>query len=243
MKELKLADFDGVAFDFEGTLVDTVPIHHGTRMEAFSKHGFGHITSEQHELATTYGSSHFDVIGGTLYAAGEIDDAVPFHQNQTVLDIIDTKKALFKIEATKGFKAIPGAIKFVEAIAPHFHGKMAVVTSSEEEFIFPFIERYNLGKYFPKDLVIGHESVVGENLNVKPSGDPYLLAMRRLGINNLLVFEDTVPGVASAKRAKATVVALGFDRANYGLFQKGGLEYEPDLVVRDYAEATKLLGL
>lgn len=50
MTEFKLTDFDAVAFDLEGTLADTMPTHHSTRLVAFEQHGFGHVTHEQHEL-------------------------------------------------------------------------------------------------------------------------------------------------------------------------------------------------
>ena len=243
MTEFKLTDFDAVAFDLEGTLADTIPTHHSTRAQAFEQHGFGHITSEQHELGSTYGSSHFDITGGILHAAGEIAANVPFESNQAVIDVITTKGSLFKIAAATGFDAMPRAVDFISAIAPHFIGKMAIVTSSEEEFIFPFIERYGLDQYFPNEHVIGHESVISESLEVKPSGDPYLLIIRRLLSKKLLVFEDTVSGVASAKKAGATVFALGFEPQNNHLFRTSRLEYPPDAVVANYDEAALLLGI
>lgn len=243
MTEFTLSYFDAVAFDLEGTLADTIPTHHSTRKEAFRQHGYGHITKEQHDLGPTYGSSHHDILGGILYAAGEIDSTVPFDQNQAVLDVIATKGELFKARASEGFEAMPGAIAFVKAIAPYFVGKMAIVTSSEEEFIYPFIERFSLEEHFPHEHIIGHESVVAEGLGVKPSGDPYKLGMRRLDAGRLLVFEDTVPGVMSAKRAGATVIALGFDAKSNELFRAGQLEYPPDAVVASYAEAAKLLNI
>jgi beta-phosphoglucomutase-like phosphatase (HAD superfamily) len=240
---LNLNNFDAVAFDFEGTLADTIPTHHATRIEAFRQHGFGYITREQHEMGSTYGSSHFDIVGGILYAAGEIDNKIPFHKNQIVLDVIDTKRHLFKIAADEGFDAIPGAIDFLKAITSPFIGQLAIVTSSEEEFVSPFLKRYGLSTYFSQQLIIGHESVITEGLQVKPSGDPYLLATRRMHANNMLVFEDTVSGVESAKKANTTVIALGFDNQNKILFEKGNLQYSPDAVVNNYQGAIKLLGL
>jgi len=241
MDTLRLTDFDAIAFDLEGTLADTIPMHHKARLAAFEQHGFGYITQEQHELGPTYGSTTSDIAGGILFAAGEIDSDSLFAQNKIVMDITTTKGGLFKAAAAKGFNAMPGAIDFVRTIMPHFVGKAAIVTSSKEEFIFPFIERYNLTSYFPRYYIIGHESVIAEDLEVKPSGDPYCLAMRRLDISKLLVFEDTVPGVASAKKAGATVVALGFDKQNYHLFRNTKLEYPPDAIVADYSEAAALL--
>lgn len=243
MATFKITDFDGIAFDLEGTLADTIPTHHASRMRAFEQHGFGHITRAQHELGSTYGSSHTDILGGILYAAGEIDNSTPFHQNQKVLGIVATKRGLFKAAAAKGFDAMSGAIDFIETIAPYFVNKTAIVTSSEEEFIFPFIERYNLGRHFPPEHVIGHESVMAAGLEVKPSGDPYVLGKQRLSAKNLLVFEDTVPGVAAAKRAGATVIALGFDVHNDNLFRSSQLEYPPDAIVASYDEAASLLGI
>ena len=241
MHTLKLTDFEAVAFDLEGTLADTIPSHHDARIVAFEQHGFGHITREQHELGPTYGSSTPAIVGGILHAAGEIDSDVPFAENQTEVDIMTTRDELFKTTAAKGFNAMPGAIDFVRAIAPHFAGKMAIVTSSAEEFIFPFLERYDLLQYFSEDHIIGLESVVVEGLEGKPSGDPYRLAMRRLGATRLLVFEDTAPGVAAAKKAGATVIALGFDAPNSRLFKSAQLEYSPDVAVADYDEAAAVL--
>jgi beta-phosphoglucomutase-like phosphatase (HAD superfamily) len=243
MVELKLTDFDGVAFDLEGTLADTIPTHHSTRLQAFEQHGFGNITREQHELGPTYGSSYLDIIGGILLAAGEIDAHIPFQQNKTVLDVVATKGQLFKAAAAKGFDAMPGAIDFVREMATHFAGRMAIVTSCEEEFISPFLDRYDLSQYFPGEHIIGHESVIAEGLEVKPSGDPYTLGMRRLHAKDLLVFEDTASGVASAKKAGATVIALEFDMQNSKLFKTGRLEYPPDAVVATYDEAAVLLGV
>jgi beta-phosphoglucomutase-like phosphatase (HAD superfamily) len=243
MMQLSLTAFDAVAFDVEGTLANTIPVHHSTRHAAFAQHGFGHITPEQHALGPTYGSSHSDILGGILHAAGVIDKAVPFHENPTVLDIIRTKGELFKEAAAGGFDAMPGAISFVNQIAAHFPNKLALVTSSEEEFVYPFIQRYKMDTYFPSTHVIGHETVTAEDLQVKPSGDPYKLAMKRLNAQRLLVFEDTAPGVAAGKKAGATVIAVAFDAANAKLFEGGELEYPPDAVVHSYEQAASMLGL
>jgi HAD superfamily hydrolase (TIGR01509 family) len=240
---LNINDFDGVAFDVEGTLANTIPMHHYARMKAFAKHGFGHITRDQHALGPTYGSSHYDVLGGVLYAAGEIDDSVPFHKNQTVLDVTTTTKNLFRNEADKGFDAMPGAINFIKMIEPHFKDKMILVTSSEEDYVIPFINKYGLGRYFNGEKLIGNETVENLALRGKPNPDPYELAKKRLKSKKLLVFEDTAPGVESAKKADTTVIALGFDKANSKLFRSGGLKYPPDYVVENYDQAAELLGL
>lgn len=90
MSQLNLRDYDAVAFDVEGTLADTIPVHHEARLEAFKVHGFGHITREQHELGPTYGSYPVDIIGGVLHAAGEIEKNGTFKDDPTVQSVIVT---------------------------------------------------------------------------------------------------------------------------------------------------------
>ena len=107
----------------------------------------------------------------------------------------------------------------------------------------PFLTKYNLSQYFSSDLIITGDTVQVAGLQGKPAPDPYKLAIQRLCTSSLLVFEDTIPGVASAKQAGATVVALGFDPVSAVLLTSGTLEYPPDLVVANYDEALQLAEL
>lgn len=243
MQKFNLADFDAVAFDVEGTLADTIPAHHTSRLESFDLHGYGHITHEQHGLGVTYGSTTADIVGGILHATGHIEKTGPFSEHPEVQKIIVTKDELFTKLAAQGFEEMPGAIDFVHAIAKHFAGRMALVTSANERFVLPFLERYKLGHYFSPELIVSEDTVITKGLRSKPAPDPYRLAMERLGSKKLLVFEDTVPGTAAAKAAGATVIALGFEPNNTRLLLSEGLNYPPDAVVHSYAEAKQLLGL
>jgi beta-phosphoglucomutase-like phosphatase (HAD superfamily) len=243
MKQLDLDTFDAIAFDFEGTLADTIPTHHAARLEAFTAHGYGRITPEEHDLGVIYGSSVTDIIGGILHTAGLVDGGIPFEDNPDIQAVVATKKALFQDASAKGFDAMPGSVDFVQTIAPLFIGHLAIATSSAERFVSPFMQRHNLSPYFPDQHIITEDTIIAAGLEGKPSPDPYLLAMQRLHSKNLLVFEDTVPGVASAKQAGATVIALSFNAQSAERFASNSLEYPPDVVVRDYAEAAKVLGL
>lgn len=243
MHTLNISNFDAVAFDVEGTLADTIPTHHAARLKAFERHKFGHITREQHELGPTYGSSMPDIIGGILHAAGEIEKDGEFKNHPVVQDVMSSKAQLFEELAAEGFTEMPGAIDFVRTLAVHFTGRMALVTSSHTRFVVPFLQRYGINDYFSDDLLITEDVVLAEGLNGKPSPDPYLLAKKRLRAGRLLVFEDTVPGVESAKKAGATVVALGFDKHNAALFKSGNIPYPPDAFAANYQAARKLLGM
>jgi beta-phosphoglucomutase-like phosphatase (HAD superfamily) len=243
MRKIRLEDYDAVAFDVEGTLADTIPTHHKARKQAFDEHGYGHITSQQHELGPTYGSSTADIIGGVLHAAGEIKQGGPFKEHAVVQDVMASKMQFFGEYAAEGFDAMPGAVDLLRAIAAERIGKAALVTSSRLQFVTPFLERYDLTQYFPDDLIISEDTVEVEGLEGKPSADPYKLAMRRLHAEKLLVFEDTVPGVMSAKKAGAAVIALSFDNESARLFAGNQLEFPPDAVAKDYDEVRKILGI
>ena len=236
-----LSSFDGVAFDIDGTLSNSIPAHHKARFEAFTKMGFGYITREQHELGPTYGSTAPAVIGGILHAAGVINRSVPFDQNPIVQKLIAAKLERFEAVAAKGFEEQPGASGFVKQIAGIFPGKTAFVTASPERHVRPFMERYGLDEVIPNHLLIDEEVITVEGLGYKPLPDPYQLAKKRMQVTRLLVFEDNLAGVESAKRAGATVIAMGFDKHNAVLFTKAS--YPPDAVVAGYQEARELLGL
>lgn len=204
MKQIRLQDYDAVAFDVEGTLADTIPTHHRARMQAFEQHGYGHIDRAQHALGPTYGSSTADIVGGVLHAAGEIEKEGSFKDHPIVREVMASKMRFFEEYAAKGFMSMPGAVDFLRTIVGRYDGKTALVTSSRLQFVMPFLERYALERYFIDDLIVSEDTILREGLEGKPAPDSYILAMKRLGARNLLVFEDTMPGVMSAKKAGAT---------------------------------------
>ena len=243
MKQLNIAMFDAVAFDLEGTLADTIPAHHKARLAAFAQHGYGHITDREHDLGPTYGSSSSAIIGGILRAAGEISKDGPYESHPVVQAIAVTRMQLFENLCSSGFNEVPGAANFVHLVASRFHNKMTLVTSCQRKFVAPFISRYGLGVYFSGEHVIAEETINELGLALKPEPDPYKLAMERLKSKNMLVFEDTIPGVVAAKRAGATVVALAFDELNLALFQSSALVHPADVIAKSYSQAASILGL
>lgn len=243
MKQLSLTAFDGVAFDLEGTLADTLPAHFRSSIVAFTKHGYGHITEEEHAHGALHGSTYEDITGHVLHAAGVIEKTMPFADHPMVRRLAQASRDEFVKEAAQGFTEMPGATAFVKTIAAHFAKRLCLVTSAPEDHAQPFIDKYVLGECFPSDRVIGENIIVAEGLQCKPAADPYLLAMKRIGATHLLVFEDTVVGTAAAKKAGATVIALGSNNRHFEALSSPDLEYPPDVVVRSYDEACQVLDL
>ena len=89
--------------------------------------------------------------------------------------------------------------------------KMAVASSSERENVYHVLQRLNISHYF---------SVIVTNSDVarcKPSPDIYCLAVRLLGVETgeVLVIEDSIAGVASARAAGMKVVWYTSEHVNH----------------------------
>lgn len=103
-------------------------------------------------------------------------------------------------------ECMPGAAAAVAAAAARGL-RVGIVTSSRREGVEVKRRRH-------EDTIFRHVQtiVVAEDVEprTKPAPDPYALAARRLGVHpaRCLVFEDSLPGVASGVAAGATVVAI-----------------------------------
>ena len=97
---------------------------------------------------------------------------------------------------------MPGAREVVEACRAR--GPMAVVSSGYRDDILETLRSAGLAGLF--DTVVTGEDV----LEPKPHPEPYKVAASRLGVRpqDILVFEDSAKGVASAIEAGCRVVAV-----------------------------------
>jgi sugar-phosphatase len=100
----------------------------------------------------------------------------------------------------EGLRAVPGAKQFLASLPP---AKWGVVTSCNRS-----LAELRLGA---GGLALPDVFVVSEDVKVgKPAPDGYRLGAKRLGIDpaECIVFEDAPAGIAAARAAGATVVAL-----------------------------------
>jgi beta-phosphoglucomutase len=235
--QLCLSDYDGVAFDFDGTLADSHHHHEQTRFDSFTANGFGDITMAEHRKGYMYGSTTAEIVAGVLKAGGKLPaDADPY-THPIVQKLIKDKHELYKKVASLGFDEKPGAAALVRTVAKYYADKLAIVTTALYSEVVPFLKKYNLEDLFAHDRVITHETVEALGLKPKTAPDAYLLAMERLGITNpkrLLVIEDAVTGVESAKRAEATVLALGTSLGREDFYAET-VTFHPDYFVPDFA--------
>ena len=80
--------------------------------------------------------------------------------------------------------------------------QLAVVTSSGQSEVEPILRHAGIHDFF-RAVVYG-----GDVKKLKPAPDPYLLAVKKLGVRSALVVEDSDAGEASARAAGLDVLRV-----------------------------------
>jgi beta-phosphoglucomutase len=175
-----------VAFDFNGTLSDDEPVLARVYQELFADLGRPLTVDDYYE-----------------HLAGHTDEEM-FNRwlGYSSQELIDDRVARYNALVSDGStvdEEMRAAVRFAAEQLP-----VAVVSAALRAEIDPVLENSGLRDAF--SLVLSQDDVT----RGKPDPQPYLLAAERLGVDpvELLVFEDTDVGVASAKAAGAYVVGL-----------------------------------
>lgn len=242
--KLELSQFDAVAFDFDGTLANTIPVHTEGGRYAFAHHGVLGVTEEQHILGHLHGTTPHTVIAGMLKEASLIPfDADPY-THELVNRLVSTKVDYHHLQARSGFEQHPGSVEMYKLMVELMGAEhVSIVTTATLAEVTPFTQRYDLAKYLTPERTITVETVQEYGLRLKPYGDAYILAASRMGVEpgRLLVVEDSAGGVASGKRATGLVLAVGTTNAQAALYDLT-LEYHPDLFAESFADIELVRG-
>jgi beta-phosphoglucomutase len=180
-----------VAFDFNGTLSDDEPILLSVYRELFAEQGKPVTDAEYYE--TLAGRSEEEIIGTWLGAEGGELEA-----------LVEKRIERYLARCGRG-ETVSAAVRKAVAYAAG-HVPVAVVSGAFRREIEPVLAGAGLD---------GHVSVLVAADDVergKPDPAAYALAVERLGAGfaaaEVLAFEDTEAGVASAKAAGLRCVAL-----------------------------------
>jgi len=182
-------NYDGLVFDMDGTLADTMPTHFVAWSSSMAEHGI--VFTEERFYAL--GGVPAPVIIEML--AKEQGKAVDAHA------IADAKELLF-LELLKDVQpVIP-----VKAIAEFHraHIPMAIATGSPQWVAEKILKTLGIRDWF--GAVVGADDVV----NPKPAPDTYLRAAELIGVDpqRCHAFEDTELGMQSARNAGMTVINI-----------------------------------
>jgi len=179
-----------ILWDNDGVLVDTERLFYEANRELFRPLGLE--LSEQHffdwYLADNRGAWH--LLEPAISAAQM--EQWRAHRNRVYALRL----------ASEHIPAIAGVDEVLASLAPRV--RMAVVTSSIREHFDIIHGRLPLRRHF--EFVLTHESYT----NSKPSPEPYLLGLERLGVAaaDALVVEDSPRGLQSAMAAGIRCVIL-----------------------------------
>lgn len=208
------------AFDLDETLVDAEPQHREATRAMLAT--LGHPTHVAREaLLDTTGRRTSDIVDDLRRAVGA---------PQTTEELLSLRHSAF-LAALDGSPArpMPGARELVEACRGR--GRTAVVTSGHRDDAIETLRSAGLLSLF--DTI-----VTGEDVHEpKPSPEPYRIAAARLAtpVDEILAFEDSRRGVASARAAGCRVVAIPHARST-----KPDAVQDADVVLASLVEALPL---
>ena len=182
-------DFDGLIFDMDGTLADTMPTHFIAWSQSMAEHGL-ELTEER-----------FYALGGV--PANKIIALLAKEQGKVVdADAVAEAKEDLFLELLKDVQPVLP----VKAIAEfhHEHMPMAIATGSPKWVAEKILKALGVRDWF--GAVVGAECVE----NSKPAPDVYLKAAELIGVDpkRCHAFEDTQLGVEASKNAGMLVVDI-----------------------------------
>ena len=178
---------NAVIFDFDGTLVDTMPVHFEAYRRAFADVGM--------KLAP---ADFYPVVGGSAR------ETIPrFLRGRDPGIGVDELHAIKKRHAVELLaRGVPTLA--TAGLLPLLHGRvpLAVASSGSRSGVDLVIDALGWRRYFAT-VVTGEDAARG-----KPAPDLFLLAAARIAVEPwaCLVFEDTNDGVEAAQRAGMSVI-------------------------------------
>ena len=167
-------------FDLDGTLVVTDEIYFEIWQHILNLYG-GDLTQE---IFKKYIQGNSD-----KYVLQTLLPNVPFKDGE----ISALKDSLFMQHLNK-IKQVPGAIDYLRAIK-RAGNPICIVTNCNQMVANGIVTHLKISNFI--ECIVSSESCT----NHKPSPDPYLLALEKLGVdrNRAFIFEDSKTGILSAK--------------------------------------------
>ncbi len=178
-------------FDFNGTLSDDEPILYGIYAEMFAAHG--RPLTEQEYADELAGHSEDEIIGRWLG-----------HDRPDLAELVAERIARYRDAVSDGSTVsleVREAVRYAAGRVP-----VAVVSGAAREEIVPVVEAAGLAPLIR--AIVAADDVTRS----KPHPEGYLRALDLLGdgirAGEVVVFEDTEVGVASAKAAGMFCVGI-----------------------------------
>jgi len=177
-------EYGGYIFDCDGTLADSMLVHHQAWRSALLAHGAGF--DFHWELFTSRGGMSLPKTVEALneqFGLSMDPEAVALHQSRDYERLMPT------------LQPIASVVEFARRVAQT--RPVSVASGSQRGIVLRTLELIGLGDVLR--IVVTPEDV----LEGKPAPDMFLLAAERMGVApaECVVFEDSVLGIEAANRA------------------------------------------
>lgn len=224
----KLHDIKGIAFDLDGTLVDSAP----GLTDAIDNALYAlELPSAGEERVVTWIGNGADVLVERALTWALKDKTPTPEQQRMMRKLFDSYYASF---AEEGSFLFPDVAATLQAL--HDKGiPMAVVTNKPSPFVAPILTALGIGDYF--QVIIGGDDVRAK----KPHPAPLYLVLGKFGLypHELLFVGDSRNDIQAAQAAGAHSVGLTYGY-NYG---EAIALSKPDLVFDRFSDLLPVLGL
>ncbi len=181
---------DTILFDLDGTLVDTEPAAAKAIHMCFENWGLKIDATDAAYITGRTWASAFDFLFKKY--------KLPVSANEAGEEMMQAYRDSLEVH----LGIVPGGAAAVNALAGHY--ELALVSGSNRQEILWALDKLKIRHQFK--VILGAEDYP----NSKPAPDGYLKALKMLSRQapNTLIFEDSQPGIASARAAGAWVVAI-----------------------------------
>jgi HAD superfamily hydrolase (TIGR01509 family) len=195
IKNKDLESFDGLVFDLDGTLIDSMPIHNKAWIETLAKKGF---KTTDEELMTYAGIASVKIVERLN---------IKYNLDLHPQNISDEKEVIFKErfdEVGLAQEVLDLAIKFGK------HKKISIVTGGERATVSMVLKKFKMEEYFPV-VICAEDTSDGKD---RPA--PFLLAAQKMGVDpsSCLFFDDGDAGLNGAKEAGMQVLKVDLSQAD-----------------------------
>jgi HAD superfamily hydrolase (TIGR01509 family) len=183
--------FHHFLFDFDGTLVDSSPLHERAFRRTLAKEAPRAL--RRFDYAALKGLT----TRAAFIRLGIADDAL-------LARCVALKQALYRTAVSQGrLKAYPQARAVLSAVIDHGRCNY-LVTSGSAETVKLALETLGLAGFFA-GIITDEDAAEG-----KPAPSPYLACLRRFGLqrSDAIAIEDAPSGVASARAAGLRVMGV-----------------------------------
>jgi len=220
-----------IAFDLDGTLVDTAPDLVAALNQVLVEQGMAPIAFEAARVMVGRGAKHMIERGYAATGLPLSEDASP--------ELVDRFVDLYRQRIAQESRPFPGLVETLETLS-HAGAELVVCTNKRTELSIRLLDALDLSKHFT--AIVGADAAPA----AKPDGRHVLFAIAEAGGDpaHALMVGDSITDVSAAKNAGVPVVVTTFGYTDIPAADLGAdalidrFDQLPDLAIRLLAKET-----